>query len=68
MASYGEGRIKLTNTQLDKLKPAAKIMTGTTLRITKKNYQHEEMAHESTNNKTKKLKQELPLLTICQQI
>ena len=38
--------VKLTKTQLNKLKPAAKNKTGTTLRITKKNYQDEELPHE----------------------
>ena len=46
MESYGEARVKLTNTQLNKLKSAAKIKTGTTLRTTKKNFQDEELPHE----------------------
>ena len=41
MANYEEARVKLTNTQLNKLKPAAKHKTGTTLRITKKNFPEE---------------------------
>ena len=39
MVSYEEARVKLTNAQLIKLKPAAKNKTGTTLWITKKNCQ-----------------------------
>ena len=39
MVSYEEARVKLTNAQLIKLKPAAKNKTGTTLWITKKNFQ-----------------------------
>ena len=46
MANYEETRVKLTNTQLNKLKSAAKIKTETTLRITKKNFQEEEFPHE----------------------
>ena len=46
MVSYEEARVKLTNTQLNKLKSAAKNKTGTTLRITKKNFQDEELPHE----------------------
>ena len=46
MANYEEARIKLTNTQLNKLKSEAKNKTGTTLRITKKNFQDEELPHE----------------------
>ena len=38
MAHYDEGRLKLTNTQLNKLKYAAKNKAGATLRITKKNF------------------------------
>ena len=39
-ANYEEVRVTLTNTQLDKLK------SGTTLRITKKSFQDEELSHE----------------------
>ena len=47
MATYQEARIKLTNTQLDKLKSAAKNKkTGTTLRLIKKNFEDEELPHE----------------------
>ena len=35
MANYQEARVKLTNTQLDEVKPATKNNTGTTLRKTK---------------------------------
>ena len=41
MANYKEARVKLTNTQLKKLKSSAKNNTGTTLRTTKKNFQDE---------------------------
>ena len=36
MTNYQEARVKLTNTQLDKLKYAAKNKTGTILRLNKK--------------------------------
>ena len=39
MTSYEEARVKLTNTQINKLKYAAKNDIETTLRITKKNLQ-----------------------------
>ena len=39
-------RVKLTNTQLNKLKFGAKNKTGATLRLTKKNFQDEEFPHE----------------------
>ena len=38
--------LKLTNTILNKLKSAAKYKTGTILKITKKNFQDEELPHE----------------------
>ena len=44
MTNYQE--VKLRNTQLNKLKPAAKSKTGRILRINKKNFQDEELLHE----------------------
>ena len=38
MANYQEMRVKLTNTQLNKLKSTAKNKKGTILRLTKKNF------------------------------
>ena len=55
MANYEASRIKLTNTQLNKLKSVTKNNTGTTLRITKKTIQDEELPHElllATGQKT----------------
>ena len=46
MTNYQEARVKLTNTQLNKLKSAAKNKTGTILRINKKNFEDEELPHE----------------------
>ena len=46
MANYEEAGVKLTNTQLNKSKSEAKNKTGTTWRITKKNFQDEELPHE----------------------
>ena len=56
MMNYEEARIKLTTAQLNRLKSAARNKTGTTLRITKKNFQDEDLPHElflSTRQKTK---------------
>ena len=36
MANYQQARVKLTNTQLNKLKSAAKNQTGTILRLNQK--------------------------------
>ena len=38
MANYEEVSVKLTNTQLKKIESEAKNKTGTTLRITKKQF------------------------------
>ena len=46
MSINEEARVKLTNTQLNKLKSAAKGPIGTTLRINKKNFQDEEFPNE----------------------
>ena len=56
MASSGEVTVKLTNNHLENLKSAAKNKTGSTLMITKKNIQDEELPHElflSTKQRTK---------------
>ena len=69
MTNYEEARVKLTNTQLSKLKSAANINTGTTLRTTEKNFQGEGLPHElflTTRQKT--IKYKMPLLTICRWI
>ena len=42
MANYQEARVKLTNTQLNKLKSASKNKTGTILRLNEKNFEDEE--------------------------
>ena len=44
MANYQEARVKLTNTQLSKLKSAAKNKTGTILRL--KKFEDEELPNE----------------------
>ena len=46
MANYQEVRVKLTNTQLNKFKSAAKIKTGTILRLNQKIFEGEELPHE----------------------
>ena len=51
-------RVKLTVTQLNKSKSAAKNKTGTILRLTKKNFQDEELPYELflTTRQTTKLR------------
>ena len=46
MGKYQEMRVKLTNTKLNKLKYAEKNKTRTILRLSKKNFQDEELPHE----------------------
>ena len=46
MASYQGVRVRLTNTQLSKLKYDAKNKTGTILRLNKKNLKDEELPHK----------------------
>ena len=43
MANYEEAKVKLTSTQLNKLKSSVKNKTRTTLKITKKKFQDEEL-------------------------
>ena len=45
MPNYEEVRFKLTNNQLKNLKSEHKTKTGTTLSITNKNVQDEELPH-----------------------
>ena len=59
MASYKEARVERTNTQLNKLKSAAQNKTGTTLRITNKKFQDEELPHELFLKTIQKLRQEM---------
>ena len=42
MVNYQEARVKITNTQLNKLKSAARSKTGTMLRLNEKNFEDEE--------------------------
>ena len=46
MANYQEVGVKLTSTQLNKLKAAAKNKTGIILRLNKKNFEDEELPHK----------------------
>ena len=56
MTNYQEARVDLTNTQLNKVKSTAKNKTGTILRTNKKNFQDEELSHESFLRKTQTTK------------
>ena len=46
MTNYQEARVRLTNTQLNKLRSAAKNKTGTISSLNKKNFEDEELTRE----------------------
>ena len=46
MTNYQEVRVKLTNTQLNKLKSAAKNKTVTVLRLNMKKFEDEKLPHK----------------------
>ena len=46
MENYHEARVKLTNTQLNKLKSEARNRTGAILRLNEKSFEDEELLHE----------------------
>ena len=46
MVNYQEVKVKLTNTQLNKLKLGAQNKTRAILRLNKKNFEDEELPHE----------------------
>ena len=52
MANYLEERVKLTNTQLSKLKSAANNKAGKIYRINKKDFKDKELLMKNFNNKT----------------
>ena len=58
MVNYQEARIQLKNTQLNKLKSAAKNKTGTILRLNKKKFEDLEFPHKLflTTGKTTKIR------------
>ena len=47
MVNYQEVRVKPTNTQLNKSNSAAKNKTGTIVRLNKKNFEDDELPHQS---------------------
>ena len=58
MANYQVARVKLTKTQLNKLKSAAKNMAETISRLNKKKFEDKELPHESflTTRQTTKIR------------
>ena len=46
MVNYSKVNVKLTDTQLEKLKTSVKIKTGTTLRVSLKMFTEKNLPHE----------------------
>ena len=69
MVEYNKVNVKLSDTQLKKLKNAVKNKTGTTLRINLKIFNGNELPHELLlRTSQKKQNQEMHLITIFQLI
>ena len=68
MVEYAKVNVKLSNTQTRKLKDDVKNNAGTTLKISLKMFNGNDLPHElllPTRQKKKK-KQEMPSIIICQ--
>ena len=68
MVEYSKVNVKLSDTQLKKLKTAVKDKTGTTLRISLKMFNGNDLPHELLLTTRQKQNQEMHLITICQLI
>ena len=51
LANYEEARVKLTNTEINKLEPAKELNTGTKLRWTRKTFDMKNCFMNVSNNK-----------------
>ena len=65
MANFQETRVKLTNTQLNKLKSTSKNKTGTILRLNKEISEDEELPHALFVTTSQITKIRMPWRTIC---
>ena len=68
MAEYSRANVKLSDTQLKKQKNAVKNKTGTTLRISFKMFNGNDLPHELLFPTRQKTKLKLLLIAICQLI
>ena len=67
MIEYNKVNVKLSDSQLNKLKSEVKDLTGVTLRINIKMFEGNNLPHELLLTiRQKKLSQEMHLKTICQ--
>ena len=67
MVEYSKANLKLSDTQLKKLKTAVKDKTGTTLRMSLKIFNGNHLSHELLLTSRRK-KLEMHLITMCQLI
>ena len=67
MVEYSKANLKLSDTQLKKLKTAVKDKTGTTLRMSLKIFNGNHLSHELLLTRRRK-KLEMHLITMCQLI
>ena len=68
MVKYSKVNVKLSDTELKKLKTAIKNKTGTTLRISSKMFNGNDLLHELLLTTRQKTKLTNALITICQLI
>ena len=68
MVEYNKVNVKLSNTQLNKLKTAVKNKTGTTLRMNLKMFDGNDLPHKLLLTIRQKTKLRIHLITICQLI
>ena len=68
MVEYSKVNVKLTDTQLKKLKTAVKNKTGTTLRMSSKMLDGNDVPHDLLLTTRQKTKLKKALITICQLI
>ena len=68
MVEYSNVNVKLSNTQLKKLKTAVKNKTETTLRMNLKMLDGNNLPHELLRTTRQKTKLRMHLITICQLI
>ena len=67
MVEYSKVNVKLSDARLKKLKTAVKDKTGTTLRMSLKMFNGNDLPHELLLTRQKQ-NQEMHLITICQLI
>ena len=68
MVEYTKVNVKLSDSQIKKLKDTVKDNTGTTLRISLKIFNGNNLPHELLLATRQKTKQEMLLIIICQLI